>query len=110
MIIKLKNGQQIKLEYSFLTLQYLDDYEGGYIQLEKDLKNKKNVLKATCYILYALLNSSIEDANLTYKQAVNLVYFKDVQKCINFLLDNLKNEAAFKKKQFQPQCKKKKKR
>ena len=33
MIIKLKDGRQIKLEYSFLTLQFLDEYEGGLTQL-----------------------------------------------------------------------------
>ena len=102
MIIKLKDGRQIKLEYSFLTLQFLDEYEGGFAQLEKDYKAGKNRLKAVCYVIYALVNTSLEDSNLTYKQAVNLVNFKDIQKSVNFLFDNLKTEAEFKKKQYQP--------
>lgn len=110
MIIKLRDGRQIKLEYSFLTLQYLEEYPGGIKQLEKDYKAKSNQLKIICHIIYALINTSLDVDNLTYKQAINLVYSKDVEKCVKFVFENMKNENDFKKKQYHPASKKRKKK
>ncbi len=34
-ILKLKNGDNIKLEWSFLVLEYLEEYPGGMKALKK---------------------------------------------------------------------------
>ena len=45
MIITLKNGKKIELEWSFLVMQYLEDYEGGLKKLKKDMEQRNNLLK-----------------------------------------------------------------
>lgn len=103
MEIQLKNGKRLILEVTPLFLEYIEDYEGGLEQLEKDAQGEKdeNGYKKTMYatnqILYAIIASNY-DEHLTYKQAVRLVKLEDIETIIEFVISNtpkLSNEKRF---------------
>ncbi len=96
-IITLKNGAKIELDYSFLTIQYLEDYKGGLKALKKDLKLKRNQLKMFSLLIYAAIRSNYTET-LTFDEAVKLFDMKDLQTLINFYNKNLLDQDNFKKK------------
>lgn len=93
MEIELKNGEKLILEVSSLTLEYVEDYEGGFEQLLKDAQGNKDAngytksMYATNQLLYAIVASNYYEA-LTYRQAVKLVKLEDVERIIRFIIDN----------------------
>lgn len=97
-VITLKNGAKIQLEWSFLTLQYLEDYEGGLKKLEQDYKQKKNLLKIQSLFIYATVRSNYDEV-LGYQEAIRLVDIKDLKKINEFISENLQAQNEFKKKQ-----------
>lgn len=109
MILNLKNGARIELQWSFLIMQYLEEYEGGLKALKEDMKRKRNLLKIQNLFIYAAVRGNYDEP-LTYQEAVRQVEFKDVEKINKFYNDNFKNQDEFKKKdqKFIPQKKKKK--
>ena len=96
-IIKLKNGQKIELQWSFLILQYLEDYEGGFKRLKSDIKMKKNQLKIMSLFIYTAVRANY-DEKLSYQEAIRLVPTTEIQKIVNFFEKNIKEQAEFKKK------------
>lgn len=97
-IITLKNGKKIELQWSFLVMQYLEDYKGGLKKLEMDVKTRKNLLKIQSLFIYAAVRSNY-DETIGYQEAIRLVNVKDVKKINDFFTKNLKEQEEFKKKQ-----------
>lgn len=96
-------------------MEYLEEYstdEGtGIVQIRKDISKKKNQLKIYNFFTYAIIRANIDEP-LTYREAVSLVEFKDYQKIVKFIENNLHELEEFKKKDrnyTQVQKKKKKK-
>lgn len=115
MVITLKNNKKLDLKWSFLVLEYLEEYstdEGsGIVQIRKDISKKKNQLKIYNFFTYAIIRANLDEP-LTYREAVSLVEFKDYQKIVKFIENNLHELEEFKKKDrkyTQVQKKKKKK-
>lgn len=110
MTITLKNGKNIDLDWSFLVLEYLEEYEGGIKQLKKDITAQKNQMRIHNQFLYAIIRANYDEV-LTYRQAVSLVNFKDSEKIGKFIQDNMEELEEFKKKEVKsthPATKKKK--
>ncbi len=99
MEIELKNGEKLILEVSSLTLEYVEDYKGGIEQLKKDAQggiDENGYTKrmyATNQLLYAIIASNY-DKPLTYRQAVRLVKLEDIDKIMQFVIDNIPNEKT----------------
>lgn len=99
MEIELKNGEKLILEVSSLMLEYLEDYKGGIEQLKKDAQGKKDAngytktMYATNQLLYAIIASNYI-MPLTRKQAVRLVKLEDVDRIIQFVIDNTASEKT----------------
>lgn len=115
MVITLKNNKNVDLKWSFLVLEYLEEYstdEGsGIVQVRKDIKRNKNQLKITNHLTYAIIRANIDEP-LTYRETLSLVNMKDYNKIVKFIEDNLYELDEFKKKDrnyTQVQKKKKKK-
>lgn len=108
-IIILKNGKKIELEWSFLVMQYLEDYEGGLKKLKLDMQQKKNLLKIESLFIYAAVRSNYDEP-LGYQEAIRLVKMEDINTINKFFEDNLKTQTDFKKKgqKYIPQKKSKK--
>ena len=102
MEIELKNGEKLTLEVSPLILEYVEDYEGGIEQLKKDAQGQKDIngytreMYATNHLLYAMIASNYNEP-LTYRQAVRLVKLEDVEKIIDFLIENVAELNEIKK-------------
>lgn len=109
-ILTLKNGDKIELQWSFLIMQYLEDYEGGLKQLKKDMQSKRNLLKIQSLLLYAAVRANY-DKKLSYQEAIRLVDIKDLEMINNFFEENFKKQEEFKKKDQKiiPQKKRKRK-
>lgn len=93
MEVELKNGEKIILEVTPLIFEYIEDYEGGLEQLKRDAAGKtdKNGYTKTMYatnqILYAIIASNYDEP-LTYRQAVRLVKLEDIEKIVEFVIEN----------------------
>lgn len=96
-IITLKNGKKIELEWSFLVMQYLEDYEGGLKQLKIDMKQKRNLLKIESLFIYAAIRANY-DEKLGYQEAIRLVKMEDINTINKFFEENLRTQNDFKKK------------
>lgn len=96
-IITLKNGKKIELEWSFLVMQYLEDYEGGLKQLKIDMKQKRNLLKIESLFIYAAVRANY-DEKLGYQEAIRLVKMEDINTINKFFEENLRTQNDFKKK------------
>ena len=96
-IITLKNGKKIELVWSFLVMQYLEDYEGGLKQLKIDMKQKKNLLKIESLFIYAAVRANY-DEKLGYQEAIRLVKMEDIKTINKFFEENLRTQNDFKKK------------
>ena len=108
-ILTLKNGDKIELQWSFLIMQYLEDYEGGLKKLKADMQTKKNLLKVQSLFFYIAVNANY-DKKLGYQEAIRLVNVNDLSLINDFFKENFENQENFKKKdqKFIPQKKKKK--
>ncbi len=99
MEIELKNGETLILEVSSLMLEYVEDYKGGIEQLKKDAQGNKDAngytktMYATNQLLYAIMASNY-DMPLTYRQAVRLVKLEDIDRIIQFIINNLPGEET----------------
>lgn len=93
MEVELKNGEKIILEVTPLLLEYIEDYEGGLEQLKKDAAGQKDekgytkTMYATNQILYAVIASNYDEP-MTYRQAVRLVKLEDIEKIVEFVIEN----------------------
>ncbi len=90
--IELKTGENLILEVTPLFLEYVQDYEGGIEQLQRDSKSldeSKNMYVAN-QLLYAIIASNYHKG-LTYGEAVRLVKIEDMEKIINFINEELPN-------------------
>lgn len=108
-ILTLKNGDKIELQWSFLIMQYLEDYEGGLKKLKADIQTKKNLLKVQSLFIYSAVRANY-DKKLGYQEAIRLVNVNDLSLINDFFKENFENQENFKKKdqKFIPQKKKKK--
>ena len=101
MEIQLKNGENLILEVTPLMLEYVEDYDGGIEKLLNDAQGKKDKngysrkMYATNQLLYAIVASNYE-VPLTYRQAVGLVRLEDIEKILNFIIENIpeKNKTS----------------
>lgn len=96
-IIILKNGKRIKLEWNFLVLEYLEEYEGGLKAIQQDIKFKRNELKVSNMLCYAVINANIDDP-LTYREILRLLNLKSLRNIMKFVEKNKKEFDEFKKK------------
>lgn len=88
MQITLKNGENIDLEITPLLLEYIEEYEGGIEQLQKDIKSDDRTMLAVNHILYSVICSNYDEP-LTYRQAVRLIQINDMEKIADFVVDNI---------------------
>ena len=98
MVITLKNGKNIELDWNFLVMEYLEEYEGGLKAIKQDINTQKNQMRVHNHLLYAIIRANYDEP-LTYKQAVCLVEFRDMNKISDFLNTNMKELDEFKKKE-----------
>lgn len=109
MVITLKNGKNIKLDWNFLIFEYLEDYESktldsagkirtGLKALREDIQNKRNEISINNQFIYALISANYDEA-LTYRQAISLFDIKDYKKIEQFIKENNDKLDLFKKKQ-----------
>lgn len=100
MILTLKNGTNIKLEWNYLVLEYLEEREGS-IELLQDRINELNTrsqVRLSNSFVYAVIQANHDDV-LTYKQAIRLVNPNDYAKVFNFIKMQLEIHKAYKKKE-----------
>lgn len=93
MILTLKNGTNIKLEWNYLVLEYLEEREGS-IELLQDRINELNTrsqVRLSNSFVYAVIQANHDDV-LTYKQAIRLVNPNDYAKVFNFIKKHIKKK------------------
>ena len=94
MTITLKNGEKLNLEVNSLILEYIEEYDGGLEQLLKDATGQKDengytkTMYATNHLIYSIVASNY-DKEITYRQAIRLIDFKDVEEIVNFISSKL---------------------
>ena len=96
-ILKLKNGDNIKLEWSFLVLEYLEEYPGGMKALKKDMRSHTHEIKISNYFCYAVINANYEK-KVTYEEAIKLIDLKALKQILEFIKKNENEFNEFKKK------------
>lgn len=96
-IIILKNGKRVQLEWSFLVLEYLDEYPGGVRAIQKAMKLHQNEIKLTNMLCYAIIRANIEEP-LTYLEVIKLLDIKSVRTILKFVEENEKELSEYKKK------------
>lgn len=99
MVITLKDGTNIRLEWNYLVLEYLEEREGSIDALEgriKDFRNTEQMRIANSFV-YATIQAN-HDEVLTYKQAVRLVKMTDYPKIFKFIEKQLEIQSSYKKK------------
>ena len=96
-ILKLKNGVNIKLEWNFLVLEYLEDYPGGLKGIEKDMKTHMHEVRVSNYFCYAVISANY-DKKVTYEEAIKLIDLKALKRILKFIRDNENEFNEFKKK------------
>lgn len=97
MVITLKNGVKIELEWSFLVMQYLEEYEGGLRALKEDMRRREHLMKIQNIFLYAAVRANY-DPVLSYNDAIKLIDFKDVDPINKFYQKAFEEQEMFKKK------------
>ena len=108
-IITLKNGEKIELQYSFLIMQYLEEYDGGLKKLKNDLEKKINLVKIQSLFIFAAVRANY-DEKITFQEAVRLVDMKDLPKINQFYKKNFEEQDNFQKKRKNSTSHKKKKK
>ena len=116
MVIKLKTGQKIELDYNFLVMQYLEEYKngeengGGLKQLQRDLKAKKNKVAVQGQFIYAAVRSVLDEP-LTYQETIRLIDMNEIPKINAFFEKEFQKQDEFQKKNekiYRPQKEKEK--
>lgn len=97
-IITLKNGKRVELEWSFLVLEYLEEYPGGIKELTKDIKFKRNEIKINNIFCYASIRANIDEP-LTYHEILKLIDLKSLKTILKFIEKNADELEEFKKKE-----------
>lgn len=99
MIITLKNDTNIKLEWNYLVLEYLEEREGSLEGLQERINTLHEVeqIKLCNSFVYAIIQANVDDV-LTYKQAIRLVNPSDYQKIFKFISAQLELQNSYKKK------------
>lgn len=90
MEITLRNGENIQLNWNSLILEYLEEYEGGIKQLKKDVESTNCRFRAFNFIIYCIMSISYSE-ELGYKEAVSLVDINDIEKIVDFIVENMNN-------------------
>ena len=116
MILTLKNGDRVEMQWSLQVMEFLDEYQSsdnktGYNQFVKDMNTNKNQLRIMNTLIYAVIRANYEKP-LTYSEVLKLVNFKDYERLTKFIEKNLMELDEFKKKDqkyINPHNKKKKK-
>ena len=88
MEITLRNGEKIRLEWSSVILEYLEEYEGGIEQLRKDIDDTSIRFRTFNFILYCAVSSSYHK-ELGYREAIKLVDINDLDRIIEFIVQNV---------------------
>lgn len=88
MKITLKNGKTIRLNWSSLIFEKLEEYKGGLDKLKEDSENPNMKIKVINYMVYAIVSSNYPE-ELTLNQAVSLVEPLDIVKIMDFVDENL---------------------
>ena len=110
MIIKLINNVNIDLKWSFLVLEYLEEYPGGIKQLKADAKAKRNIMKLQNHLIYSAIRGNYDEP-LSYNETIRLFQMSDLPKITKFFEDKLVEQNEFQKKnQYHTTRKKKKKK
>lgn len=100
--ITLKNSDNVRLEWNMLVMQYVEEQIGGINKLTKKYM-KNNEIKVMNIFTYALLQANY-DEELTYRQAIELVKFDDMEDISNFVNSELeKSDKAAQSKKAQAQ-------
>lgn len=81
--ITLKNGVNVRLEWNYLVLQYIEEEFGGTTKLNEEYINDNQVKTMNTFV-YGLLQANM-DEELTFKQAVRLVKPEDMPKIFEFV-------------------------
>lgn len=99
MIITLKNNTNIKLEWNYLVLEYLEEREGSLEGLQERINTLQEIdqIKLCNSFVYAIIQANVDDV-LTYKQAIRLVNPSDYQKIFKFISAQLEIQNSYKKK------------
>ncbi len=99
MLLTLKNGENIKLEWNYLVLEYLEEREGSIESLEDRIKDFKSTeqMRITNSFVYAVIQANYDDL-LTYKQAIRLIKMDDYPKVFRFIQKQLEIQSSYKKK------------
>lgn len=108
MVITLKNGKKIKLEWNLLCVEYIDEYPGGMAQIQEDMKHKIHMVKTINTLISSVIRANYETP-LSRDEAVCLVKYEDYDKILEFLDKECELLENYKKKEtsFHPNRKKK---
>lgn len=96
-ILILKNGKHVQLEWSFLILEYLEDYPGGLKALRKDIQLRQHEIKVNNTLCYAVLRANLDEP-ITYTEALKLLDLKGLKTILKFIEKNENELSEFKKK------------
>lgn len=97
-IIKLRTGETLEIEWNMLALEYLDEnYPGGYIQLQKDIKAKLHTFKAQNMFCYAVILANRKEP-MTYEDTIKSLTTKAITDIMEILEDNFNSMNNLKKK------------
>ncbi len=88
MEITLRNGEIINLDWNPIILEYLEEYEGGIEQLRKDIENKNCRFRTFNFITYCVI-AAVYPREISYTEAVSLVDINDLDKIVNFIVQNV---------------------
>lgn len=108
-IIILKNGKRVQLEWSFLVLEYLDEYPGGVHAIQKAMRLHQNEVKLTNMLCYAIIRANIKEP-LTYEEVIRLLDIKSVRTILKFVEENSEEFEEYKKKDQTYSTRRKKKK
>lgn len=99
MILTLKNTTNIKLEWSYLVLEYLEEREGSLDALQKQVNSMDKVgqIRLCNSFVYAVIQACVDDV-LTYKQAIRLVRPEDYPKIFGYIQKQLELQESYKQK------------
>lgn len=85
--ITLKTGQVVKLDWNYLVLQTIEEEVGSLKKLNKKYI-KDNEIKVFNIFAYAIIQAAM-DEEITLKQAIRMVEFKDMEKIAKFVENEL---------------------
>lgn len=99
MILQLKSGQAIKLEWNYLVLEYLEEREGSMELLQEKVNQTNDLEKVRLSnsFIYAVIQANVDDV-MTYKQAIRSVKPEDYPRVFAFIQMQLELQNSYKKK------------